>query len=209
MDVIQNVFYLKKVGHAGILDPQATGVLVILIGALTKKSNDFISHDKEYEVCLTLGIATDSQDGQGRIIKKQDIPNLSLQKIEYTFHRFLGKVMHIPPMFSALKYKGKKLYVLSREWIEVTRSLRRVYIYELKTAGFSPPHIYFKVKCSKGTYIRTLCADIAESLGCVGHMSQLRRINSGPFSINSAVNLDRLKSFSSPMLQEALMTGYS
>lgn len=205
VDFIRKRFKINKAGHAGTLDPQATGVLVLLIGRLTKSSKYLTSHDKEYEVCLTLGIATDSLDGEGQIIKREKLTNVSLQQAEDVVSQFLGKIEQIPPMFSALKYKGRKLYTLARQGIEVRRSPRQICIYELKITNFDLPHIHFTVKCSKGTYIRTLCADIARKLGCTGYMSELRRIRSGPFVISQALSLDELTQFSSQRLRETLL----
>ncbi|MBL7084863.1 MAG: tRNA pseudouridine(55) synthase TruB [Candidatus Omnitrophica bacterium] len=205
VDFIRKKFHIKKVGHAGTLDPGATGVLVLLLGNSTKMSKEFTDYDKEYRACLTLGVATDTQDGQGQIVEKREVTNLTLAQIEQAFGQFLGKIKQIPPMFSALKIKGKRLYVLAREGLEVERLPRQALIYRLKINKFSLPHIYFEVGCSKGTYIRTLCVDIAQKLGCVGYMSELCRIRSGSFTISQAVKLDKLKHFSGQQLRETLI----
>lgn len=206
VDFIRKKFHnIGKVGHAGTLDPQATGVLVILVGKSTKMSKELTSHDKEYQACLTLEIATDTQDGQGRIVKKKKITNLSLEQINQAFCQFLGKLEQIPPMFSALKYRGKRLYTLARQGLEVDRRPRQIYIYKLRITKVCLPHIYFIVRCSKGTYIRTLCVDLARRLGCPGYMSELRRIRSGPFAISQAMSLDKLKHFSYQQLCEILL----
>ncbi len=205
VDFIRKRFRIKKAGHAGTLDPQTTGILIILVGKFTKRSKELTGHDKEYEACLTLGIATDTLDGGGRIIKKENLANYNLRQIEDVFGRFLGEIEQTPPMFSALKYKGKRLYALARQGVEVERAPRKVYIYRIKITRFIFPHIYFAVKCSKGTYIRTLCTDIAEKLGCAGYMSELRRIKSGPFTINQAISLDKLKHLPPQELEEVLI----
>lgn len=204
VDFIRKRFQIKKAGHAGTLDPQATGVLVILLGGFTKRSAEYSWHDKEYEVCLTLGLSTDTQDAEGRIIKQQQLPSLNLKQIKQTFGQFSGQIEQVPPMFSALRYKGQRLYKLARKGIEVKRRSRRVYIYKLEITNLALPHIYFAVRCSKGTYIRTLCFDIAERLGCPGYMSGLRRTRSGPFAINQAISLDRLKDLSPRQLKQTL-----
>ncbi|MCQ9207860.1 MAG: tRNA pseudouridine(55) synthase TruB [Omnitrophica bacterium] len=206
VDFIRKKFQIRKVGHAGTLDPQATGVLVVLIGAFTKKSTRFSSHDKEYEACLRLGVATDTQDGQGRILKREKVSRLNLEQVEQVFGQFLGKIEQIPPMFSALKIGGHKLYNLARKGIMLERLPRQVYIYKIKVTQFALPHVYFTVKCSKGTYIRTLCVDLAKRLGFVGHMSQLRRISSGHFGIAQALSWDKLTGFSPGQLCEILLT---
>lgn len=205
VDFIRTRFGIKKVGHAGTLDPRASGVLVILLGKATKQSAKFSSHDKEYQGCLTLGIATDSLDGDGRIINREKAIDVDLVQVEETFGKFLGKISQIPPMFSALKYKGQRLYKLARQGLEVERRPRQVFIHELRITEFLPPDIYFSVKCSKGTYIRTLCQDIAQRLGGAGYLSQLRRISSGPFTIEQAISLEDLKHFSLQQLKRSLI----
>jgi len=205
VDFIRKRFRVKKAGHAGTLDPQATGVLVILIGKATKKSGEFSGQDKEYQACLTLGIATDSQDAEGRVLKKEEIGEIKPEAVKESFSRFLGEIEQVPPMFSALKYKGKKLYQLARKGIEVKRKARRICIYKLEMTKITSPHIYFEVRCSKVTYIRSLCADIARELGCPGHLSELRRTRSGPFSINQAISLEELKNRSAQDIDEALI----
>ena len=204
VDFIRKRFQIKRVGHAGTLDPQATGVLVILVGKSTKKSQEFSGHDKEYQACLTLGIATDSQDAEGRVLKREEIGDIKPEVIKGALSRFLGQIEQVPPMFSALKCRGKKLYQLARRGIEVKRKARRVYIYGLKMTRVVLPCIYFEVSCSKGTYIRSLCADIARELGCPGHLSELRRTRSGPFSINQAISWDKLKKLSAQDIGEVL-----
>ncbi|UCB56603.1 MAG: tRNA pseudouridine(55) synthase TruB [Candidatus Omnitrophota bacterium] len=203
VDFIRKRFRIKKVGHAGTLDPQATGVLVILLGAFTKRSKEFTECDKEYEACLRLGIATDTLDARGRIVKEEKPANYSLGQIKKVFNQFLGKSEQVPPMFSALKHKGRRLYALARRGIEVKRLPRQIHIYSIKLIRLAIPHIYFTVKCSKGTYVRSLCADIAERLGCAGHMSGLRRTRSGPFSISQAVSLDKLRDLSHQEFRQA------
>lgn len=208
VDFIRKRFHLKKVGHAGTLDPLATGVLVILIGSLTKKSADLISQDKEYEVVLSLGVATDTQDGQGEVVKREKVNNLSLEQIKHTFSKFLGRIEQTPPMFSALKIKGKKLYTLARKGIEIKRPSRPVHIYKLEIKKFTSPDINFIINCSKGTYVRTLCADIAERLGCCGYMSYLRRVRSGTFVISQSIHWDILSQLSVQKLSQTLNESY-
>ena len=205
VDFIRKRFLIKKVGHAGTLDPEATGVLVLLLGSFTRRSSEFSSCDKEYEASLTLGLSTDTQDAKGRIIKQQEVASLDLKQIEQTFGQFLGEIEQTPPMFAALRYKGQRLYKLARKGIEVKRRSRRVFIYKIKITNLALPHIYFVVKCSKGTYIRTLCSDIAEGLGYPGYMSGLRRIKSGSFDIKQAITLDNLRHFSVQQLRQALL----
>lgn len=208
IDFIRSRFHLKKVGHAGTLDPQASGVLVILLGKFTKRFPDFSTQDKEYEACLTLGVATDSGDSEGKIVKREDKLNYSFKEISAVFQQFLGKISQIPPMFSALKYQGKALYTLARQGIEVERPARSIQIYALKITELSLPHIYFTVRCSKGTYIRSLCQDITTRLGCCGYMSKLRKIKSGPFGIKQAIRLEQLANFSLEQLRQVLLDNF-
>jgi tRNA pseudouridine55 synthase len=205
VDFIRKRFQVKKVGHAGTLDPLATGLLIVLLGKFTKRSGEFINHDKEYQACLTLGIATDTFDEFGQVIKRDRWAGYNLQHVEQVFSQFRGRIRQIPPMFSALKYKGKRLYEFARQGVEVDRCEREVDIYKLKIIKFKLPHIYFVVSCSKGTYIRVLCVDIAKELGSVGYMSELRRIKSGPFTINQAIDFDNLHYFSAKRLQTMLL----
>lgn len=206
VDFIRKRFHIKKVGHAGTLDPAATGVLVVLLGEATKWSGKLSSDDKEYKGCLTLGVTTDSLDRDGRIIKEEKVIDVNLKQVEEVFGQFLGKITQIPPMFSALKYNGQRLYKLARKGIEVARRPRQVFIHELKLARFLPPHIHFVVKCSKGTYIRSLCQDIAQRLGYAGFLSELQRIGCGPFTIDQAVSLDELKRLSPQQLHKLLLS---
>ncbi|MFC1699133.1 tRNA pseudouridine(55) synthase TruB [Candidatus Omnitrophota bacterium] len=205
VDLIRKRFRIKKVGHAGTLDPQASGVLVVLLGRLTKKSQDLTQDDKEYLGCLRLGVATDSLDSQGKIVKEEKPGQITLQQIEDVFGQFLGTIEQIPPMFSALKYKGQRLYHLARKGIEVKRQPRQVRIRKLQITKFTPPDIHFTVKCSKGTYVRSLCSDIAARLGCVGHLSELRRVASGRFTIDQAVRLDQLQGCSTEQFEEKII----
>ena len=192
VDFIRNKFHIKKVGHAGTLDPMATGVLVLLLGRATKKSVQFSNFDKEYEAILTLGIVTDTGDAEGQVVKTDYVNGISKETAEEVFNRFVGETEQIPPMFSALKYKGERLYNLARSGISVERSSRKIKINFLKLLDFSLPHIKFSVHCSKGTYIRKLGEDIGSVLGCGGHISQIRRISVGPFHIKDALKLNEV-----------------
>lgn len=205
IDLIRKKFHLKKVGHAGTLDPAATGVLVVLIGKATKSSAQISGQDKEYHACLTLGVATDSLDSEGSITKTKKVGSISLDSIQKVFDQFVGAIEQVPPMFSALKHKGEKLYALARRGIEVKRKARVVHIHRLELIKYASEQVHFFIKCSKGTYIRTLAVDIAKRLDCPGHLSQLRRIKSGPFTIEQAVNLDELSNFTNHQLKEKLL----
>ena len=205
-DVIRDIrkeYGTKKVGHTGTLDPMATGVLPILIGDATKLSDYLMDHDKEYIAVLKLGEKRDTGDSEGNIIETSKIPNLTTQEIENTLKAFIGKISQIPPMYSAIKVNGKKLYELAREGKEIERKPRSVEIYSIELLEVEKnteniiDKIKFKVNCSKGTYIRTLCEDIAEKLGTVGYMKELRRTRVGRFTledINKCVSLEEILS---------------
>ncbi len=185
-------FRIEKVGHAGTLDPMATGVLVMLLGAATKLSNQFISDDKEYDGVLRLGVRTDTHDREGRMLSMRDTSMLTDKDIEDAFSSFCGTIRQIPPMVSALKFKGRRLYKLARRGIEVKREPRRVIIHNIKVKDINMPEVSFFVHCSKGTYIRKLADDIGERLGCGAHLTGLRRIRSGRFTIKDAVPFEEL-----------------
>ncbi|MDP2939386.1 MAG: tRNA pseudouridine(55) synthase TruB [Candidatus Omnitrophota bacterium] len=189
---IRKIFGVKKVGHAGTLDPLATGILVVLLGKATRKFLDFSGFDKEYEATLTLGITTDTGDIQGKIIKTLPFDHVRRENVLQAFNNFVGVIEQIPPMVSALKYHGEKLYQLARRGIVVERRPRKICIHSLTLTEYVPPELNFKVKCSKGTYIRTLAEDIGTMLGCGGCISSIRRIGLGPFKIEEAIKLEEI-----------------
>lgn len=177
---IRKKYNIKKVGHAGTLDPMATGVLIILLGEATKLSNYLMDHDKEYIATLKLGKRTDTLDSEGQIIEEKEIPALSKENINEVLLSFLGKSKQIPPMYSAIKINGKKLYELARKGEEIERKEREIEIYEiefikLKEENNKVSEIEFKVNCSKGTYVRTLCEEIAKKLGTIRIYERIKK----------------------------------
>ena len=191
---IRKKYNTKKVGHIGTLDPMATGVLPILIGEATKLSDYLMGHDKEYVATLKLGQKMDTGDSEGSIVLEKPIPILSEEKIKEALSSFLGKSNQIPPMYSAIKVNGKKLYELAREGKEIEREAREIEIYaieliKIKEEDNIVKEIEFKVNCSKGTYIRVLCEDIAKKLGTCGYMSELRRTRVGNFTLKDTNKL--------------------
>lgn len=186
----------EKVGHTGTLDPMATGILPLLIGKGTQCSKYLINHDKIYQAQLKLGIKTDTADSEGKIIEKEDIlPNiLEKENIQKVLNSFLGEQMQIPPMYSAIKVKGKKLYEYARNGKNVKIEPRKIKIYEIKLIKIYQQEkiIEFEVSCSKGTYIRSLCEDIANRLGTIGYMKNLNRMQVGNFNNLNAVNIENL-----------------
>lgn len=192
-DVVQKIrkkFGMKRVGHAGTLDPLATGVLVVLLGKSTKLFDQFVTFDKAYRATLILGLKTSSADIQGKVLAENSYHNISEHQIRESFQKFIGEIYQIPPMVSAIKHKGKKLYQLARAGIEVEREPRKVTISQLKLEKIILPHVTFDVDCSKGTYIRTLAEDIGNDLGCGACISQIERTKVGKFRLDEAVKIE-------------------
>ncbi len=194
---VRKIFNIKKVGHCGTLDPEAMGVLPIIIGQATKISKYLVEHDKEYIATLKLGIKTDSADGEGNIVEES---NFKLDKNREDFYiskmnGLLGKSEQIPPMYSAVKVNGKKLYEYAREGKEIVREARKIEIYDIQAIEFNyeDNEIRFKVQCSKGTYIRTLCESIAEKIGTIGYMKDLIRTKLDNFSIDQSILISELE----------------
>ena len=198
-DVVNKVKKItkSKVGHTGTLDPNATGVLPLLLGNATKISKYLINHDKEYEVLLQLGTKTDTADAEGKIIEEKDvnIDSLSEENVKKVLSTFLGKQKQMPPMYSAIKVNGKKLYQYARQGQEVEIKPREIEIYEIKLINLDKKQkqISLVVSCSKGTYIRSLCEDIADRLGTVGFMKELNRTKVGEFNIKDCVKVEEFE----------------
>ena len=198
-DVVKKVKKIvnEKVGHTGTLDPNATGVLPLLIGKGTQLSKYMIEHDKTYEAILMLGEKRDTADGEGKIIESQEIlpQMLEVKNVKKALSKLIGKQQQIPPMYSAIKVNGKKLYEYARcgENIEVQPRTIEIYNIELIDINTKEKQIKFIVSCSKGTYIRTLCEKIAENLKTIGYMKELKRIKVGKFSIEQAISIEQFK----------------
>ena len=179
----------KKAGHTGTLDPMATGLLPICLGEATKFSHYQLDAIKSYHAIIKLGEQTDTGDAEGEIIATIPVPNVTQAMLQSVTEQFLGEIMQVPPMYSALKKDGKKLYELAREGIEVERAARPLTIYELSLTPLSDQQLQLNVTCSKGTYVRVLAEDIAKALGTLGHLTALRRIRTGDFEIANAITL--------------------
>ena len=186
-----------KVGHTGTLDPNATGVLPLLVGKGTKLSKYLINHDKTYDVVLKLGEKTDTADSEGKIIEKKqiDLEKINNNNVKNIFNQFIGKQKQIPPMYSAIKINGKKLYEYARKGQNIELKARNIEIYNLELLNINnqKDEIEFKVECSKGTYIRSLCESIANKLDTIGYMKDLNRLKVGKFDIKDAVTIDDIK----------------
>lgn len=191
--VLRKVVGQKKIGHTGTLDPDATGVLPVCLGRATKVCELLTDHDKTYEALLLLGKTTDTQDISGQVLEERDPDDLTEEEVRSCIESFIGEYDQIPPMYSALKVNGKKLYELAREGKTVERKSRRVQIHGIRILEMNLPHVRMEVDCSKGTYIRTLCHDIGEKLQVGGCMEELERTKVGRFLKEDAVTLDEVR----------------
>lgn len=204
--------YGAKVGHTGTLDPMATGVLPLLLGEGTKLSEYLTNHNKTYEAVLKLGVQTDTLDSEGQVIANQEVLETSTdrKRVQQVLRECVGKQVQTPPMYSAIKVKGKKLYEYAREGKKVEIPQRTIEIYEMELLEINQQEkqIRFKVACSKGTYIRTLCETIAQKLGTIGYMKELKRTKVGEFSLNQAITIEELEKNkeNKEFLEEKLIT---
>ena len=203
MDVcakLRGVFHEKRVGHAGTLDPMATGVLPVFVGRATRAVSLAPENDKEYVALLKLGVVTNTQDVWGEVLEQKPVPANAGERLRALLPRFTGEIDQIPPMYSAVKVGGKKLYELARKGVEVERKPRRITVYSLSMEEDSPaPDTYtLRFRCSKGTYIRTLCHDMGQALGCGGCMAALRRTGACGFPLEAAHSLEEVLNHPDP-----------
>ena len=194
---LRRVFGTRRIGHGGTLDPMATGVLPVFVGRATRAVEFFEHAEKTYETVLLLGKKTDTQDVTGTVLEERAV-DVTKSQVEEVLTRFRGEIMQVPPMYSALKVNGQKLYELARKGKQVERQPRPVTVYELTVLSFENNRLSLRVCCSKGTYIRTLCEDIGEALGCLGCMEALRRTQAGEYRLEDAVALEDLLESSTP-----------
>ncbi|HEC29613.1 MAG TPA: tRNA pseudouridine(55) synthase TruB [Gammaproteobacteria bacterium] len=191
---VKKIFFAQKAGHTGSLDPLATGMLPICFGEATKISNFLLTADKRYQLVGRLGVTTNTGDAEGEVTSESGVPGLDERMIMEVLQGFTGTIEQIPPMFSALKHQGERLYNLARQGIEVVREPRTIHIHELVLIAYKDGLLELDVKCSKGTYIRTLVEDIGQKLGCGAHVVELRRLTVGPFQDSGKmVKLDQLE----------------
>ena len=199
---------MKKIGHAGTLDPMATGLLVMLIGKATRISQYLISVDKVYEGEATLGVVTDSQDAQGEVMETRPVPPLTETQVRETMRGFLGDQYQMPPMHSAIKIGGVPLYKMARKGEEIEREPRFIRIASFELTSFALPKLTFTVHCTKGTYVRTIAHDLGNKLGSGAHLSALRRTGSGKFNISQCLPLDQIEALSLPEIEKRLIPVY-
>jgi tRNA pseudouridine55 synthase len=191
---VKYLFRARKAGHTGSLDPLATGLLPICLGEATKVSGFLLDADKHYRTRCLLGVTTDTGDAEGQVLEQRPVPPLGGALIEAALAPFRGPIRQVPPMYSALKHQGRRLYELARKGEQVERPARDVVIHELTCLGFAADRLELDVRCSKGTYIRTLVEDIGERLGCGAHVTELRRLGLGPFDSPPMVTLEEIES---------------
>ena len=202
---VRRLFNANKAGHTGSLDPLATGLLPLCFGEATKVSALMLDDDKRYQVTIKLGIMTDTGDAEGQVIETKPVPTLSSEQIQTCLSKFTGAQAQVPPMYSALKHNGKKLYELAREGITIEREPRNITIYEINLLEFTPETLTLDVACSKGTYIRSLAEDIGHDLGCGGTVTALRRTQAGQFHLHEAKTIEQLATMTSDELHTSLM----
>jgi tRNA pseudouridine55 synthase len=197
VEVIRGLTGFKKVGHAGTLDPFASGVLVVLLNQGTKLSPFIMAQDKTYRAALRLGIETDTQDATGRIIKTREIGRVEPGTIKEKSEGFVGAIKQVPPLYSAVHHKGKRAYELARNGMDVELKEREVRVQYIKILSVDLPTVWIEVRCSSGTYIRTIVGDLGTSLGTGAHVTFLRRLQSGPFHVNNACTVTQLAHYGS------------
>lgn len=208
-DVVKRVRFMlrvKKAGHTGTLDPAATGVLPICLEDATKVAGLITEGDKAYDAVIKLGRTTDTQDAEGKVILERPVPPLDKALLETALSKFRGTFDQTPPMFSAVKVDGRRLYELAREGEEIERKARSITVHELVLRDFSSDELRVSVHCSKGFFVRTLAFDLGEALGCGAHLKTLRRTKSGPFSLNQALTLESLEKLSPAEVETKLVS---
>ncbi|NBB92204.1 MAG: tRNA pseudouridine(55) synthase TruB, partial [Gammaproteobacteria bacterium] len=200
----KRILGIKKAGHTGTLDPMASGLLVLCFGQATKVAGFLLDADKCYEALVRLGVTTDSEDAEGAVLERKPVPTLGDTCIEAVLERFRGAIEQVPPMHSALKHEGRRLYELARRGETVERPPRPVVIHALEVLERDEETLRLRVSCSKGTYIRSLARDIGQALGCGAHLAGLRRTASAPFDVRDAVTLDALESLTQAQARSLL-----
>jgi tRNA pseudouridine55 synthase len=205
VDAIRRRFQIKKVGHCGTLDPNATGLLIIVLGRGTKLSEKLMGDDKVYEGTIKFGETTDSYDADGELTASLPVPRLTLEQLNEEAARFIGDQMQMPPMVSAIKKNGVPLYKLARKGIEIEREPRLIHIYNFRFTNYAEPLGEFRVACTKGTYVRSIAHDLGQKLGCGAHLATLRRSVSGKFDVANATKLDDVLNLTAAELEKRVL----
>lgn len=206
VDLVRRKLKMKRIGHAGTLDPMATGLLIILVGKATKLSQYLMSLDKAYQGTITLGETTNTYDAEGEVMTTQPVPEISQSDVQEVLNSFVGDQYQTPPMFSAVKIGGQPLYKMARKGKEVEREPRFIRISRFDITRFELPEVDFSLECSKGTYVRSLANDIGEKIGCGGYLSALRRSASDRFFIEESVTLEDFENASSEDISGMLIS---
>ncbi len=202
---LRGILKMKRVGHAGTLDPMATGVLVVLVGKATRASQYLMSLDKEYTGTITLGKVTNTQDAEGEMLETRPVPPLAEAQVLAAMKGFVGDQYQTPPMFSAIKIDGVPLYKSARKGEDIEREPRFIRISKFELTRFSSPEIDFVLRCSKGTYVRTVAHDLGQKIGCGAHLSSLRRTATGRFAIDQCVTIGQLQAMPLPEIEKLLI----
>lgn len=196
---------MKRIGHAGTLDPMATGLMILLVGKATKISQYLISLDKEYEGAIELGKVTDSQDADGEVLETRPVPPLTEAEVRAAMAGFLGDQYQMPPMYSAIKIDGQPLYKSARKGVEVEREPRFIRVMSFELTKFALPKFEFKLRCTKGTYVRTVAHDLGQKIGCGAHLAALRRTATDKFNVTQALTLDQIEAMTLPEIEQRLI----
>jgi tRNA pseudouridine55 synthase len=202
---IRGILKMKRIGHAGTLDPMATGLLIILVGKATRVSQYLISLDKEYEGTVELGKVTDTQDADGQMMETRPVPPLTATEIQSAMNGFLGDQYQMPPMYSAIKIDGVPLYKSARKGEEVEREPRFIRVASWEMTRFALPQFDFRLRCTKGTYVRTLAHDLGQKLGCGAHLAALRRTATDKFNVSQAITIDQLQTLGPTEIEKRLI----
>lgn len=205
VDAVRRRFGIKKVGHCGTLDPNATGLLVLVLGKGTKLAEKLTAEDKVYEGRIKFGETTDTYDADGRVVETKPVPPLTVEQLNELAAAFLGDQMQTPPMVSAVKKGGVPLYKLARKGVEVERPPRLVHIYSFRFSDYTEPFGTFRLACTKGTYVRTIAHELGQKIGCGAHLHSLRRIASGRFNLADALPLEQVLKLSQPELERRVI----
>lgn len=206
---VRSRFRVPKVGHAGTLDPNATGLLVLLLGRFTRQSADWSSSDKDYEGVMEYGVETDSHDRQGKVLKESPADHITEEMIREGMKKFVCEIMQVQPMVSAVKHNGKRLYELARKGQVVERESRPAIVYSWDFIEKKGNFVRFKCSVSKGTYVRTLADDLGRQLGCGAVLAELRRTRCGPFKIENSVSIERLKAMLTDEFRPLVLTPFA
>jgi tRNA pseudouridine55 synthase len=205
VDVVRRQFQIKKVGHCGTLDPNATGLLILLLGRGTKLSEKLMSDDKIYGGAMKLGETTASYDADGELVASLPVPPLTLEQLNESAATFIGDQMQTPPMVSAVKIKGVPLYKMARKGIEVERKARLIHIYKFQFSKYEEPLAHFRIACTKGTYVRAIAHELGQKVGCGAHLLTLRRLVSGKFTVEGAMPFEDVLKLSTTELEKRVI----